>query len=205
MVSGDEHLLQEYQILLSLSMGAESAGELFMPPTPGTPTPSADYGVTMFGALDNDTGAYERCLAEWDGLLACHADFEDWMNQFDGSICTAAELAALIRKAPNDTLRHVAREMVYCRQQLALAVGYVFHAEEEDQALFNKCEDEWQDLLAQFPKFNAWLISIDRFTCSRATLLEAIRRAPVAEIRQALREMYCFRETAALATSTRFA
>ena len=205
MINGDEHLLQEYQILLSLSTGADSAGELFMPPTPGTPTPRSDKSQTMFVALANDTGAYERCLAEWDGLLACHADFEDQMNHFDGSICTAAELAALIRKAPNDTLRHVAREMVYCRQQLALTVGYAFHAEDDDLALFNQCEDEWQDLLAQFPKFNAWLVSIDRFTCSRATLLEAIRRAPAAEIRQALREMYCFRETAALATSTPFA
>jgi hypothetical protein len=204
----EEHLLQEYQILLSLSMGADSAGEMFMPQTPGQHpgyASGADQALSIFDARVNDTGAYERCIAEWDGLLGCNADFEDWMNHFDGSICTATELATLITMAPNDTLRHVAREMVYCRQQLALTLGYAFQASDEEQALFNRCEDEWQDLLAQFPKFNSWLVSIDRFTCSRATLLEAIRRAPAAEIRQALREMYCFRETASLATSIPFA
>lgn len=194
--------------MLSLSLGADSAGEMFMPQTPGNHpefAPSADQALSFFGTHVNETGAYERCIAEWEGLLGCHADFEDWMNHFDGSICTASELATLITMAPNDTLRHVAREMVYCRQQLALTLGYAFQASDKEQAVFNRCEDEWQDLLAQFPKFNSWLVSIDRFTCSRATLLEAIRRAPAAEIRQALREMYCFRETASLATSIPFA
>jgi hypothetical protein len=195
--------------LLSLStLGADGADELFTPPVPGTLLqllPFTELAKTAFGGQENDSGAFERCVDEWEGLLSCHADFGDWMSNFDGSVCTATELADLITAAPNVTFRHVAREMVYCRQQLAVTLGYAFQASEQETALFSQCEDEWQDLLAQFPRYHSWLISIDRFTCSRATLLEAIRRAPMAEIRQALREMYCFRETAALATALPFA
>jgi len=198
---------QEYQILLSLYIGADRAGELLTPQTPGfVPLYKtyAELANVTFGSQEHDGDVFGLCVDEWSRLLSVHGDFEDCMSNFDGSICTPAELAAMITAAPTATMRQVAREMVYCRQQLALALGYAFQASDEEQSLFNQCEDEWQDLLAQFPKFHSWLVSIDRFTCSREILLEAIRRAPAIEIRQALREMYCFRETAALANSSPF-
>jgi len=46
--------------------------------------------------------------------------------------------------------------------------------------------------------------NLDRFTCSRAELADAMLLAPTEPLRHALRETFCFRQIAALTTNLDF-
>lgn len=147
---------------------------------------------------------YEVCLDEWSDILKSHPRFANWMEDVDAYICNTADLAAMIDHAPTLTVRHVLREAVYCRQQLADRMGNQFATNVEEQATFDRVTAEWHSALIVHPAFASWLATIDRFNCERTILIEAMQRAPSQEIRQALRETYCFRETTSLISGRPF-
>jgi len=144
--------------------------------------------------------------AEWANLVAEHPDFAEAIEFDDPYVCSLDSLAALIAQAPTSLVRQSLREVAHCRGQMDLALGLISPAaEERSQLVLAGATAEWEILLGAHPMFSAWLRVNDRFTCSRSTLIDGMLYAPCESIRHVLRETYCFRELAALATPHAFA
>jgi hypothetical protein len=155
-------------------------------------------------AVAEEMAIYHLAQDNWTAMLAHNPELADQLEEIDLHICPISQLADLIVQAPNSTIRQVLREVFYCRHQLALALDLAFDVTGAELSIFDDAEAEWTELLSAHPTFASWLGSTDRFTCPRASLVDGMRFAPTPEIRQALRELFCFRETVSLATSHSF-
>jgi hypothetical protein len=156
---------------------------------------SAD-GMAMFGLMQSD----------WRRILAAHPEFADEMDSADPYVCDLVTLAELIAQAPTSSIRQALRETAYCREQLALMLDLQQpETDERARVVIAGANAEWEILLSAHPVFEACLDNLDRFTCSRAALVDAILLAPTETLRHALRETFCFREVASLITGHIFA
>jgi hypothetical protein len=143
---------------------------------------------------------------DYQGHLAGFPVFADEMEFADPYVCSMAHLAELIAQAPTAVMRQTLREIAYCRQEMEVMLGLAHtEVDERTRLVLAGSNAEWEILLGAYPTFAAWLSTIDRFTCSRAMLADAILQAPTAAIRHALRETFCFRKVAALLTPYDFA
>lgn len=157
-------------------------------------------------AAADEMATFGLLQAEWVRILGAYPQFADDIESADPYVCSMSTLAELIAQAPTAVVRQALRETAYCREQMALMLGLVSAgADERAQLVLSGANAEWEILLAAHPSFSNWFATIDRFTCSRATLSDALHHAPTDPIRHALRETFCFREVAALATPHDFA
>lgn len=157
-------------------------------------------------AAADEMAMFDLVQAEWQGHLAKYPLFAEEMEFADPYVCSMSQLAELIAQAPTSAMRQTLREVAYCRQQMELMLGLSHtDVDERAQLVLAGANVEWEILLNSYQTFSAWLSTIDRFTCSRAMLADAIAQAPSAPIRHALRETFCFRKVAALITAYDFA
>lgn len=162
------------------------------------------FAETLAGADEAEMFNLLQC--DWQGHLAGFPVFADDMEFADPYVCSISQLAELIAQAPTAIMRQTLREVAYCREEMALMLGLASaDVDERARVVLAGSNAEWEILLGAHPTFSAWLSTIDRFTCSRATLADAILQAPTAAIRHALRETFCFRKVAALITPCDFA
>lgn len=73
-----------------------------------------------------------------------------------------------------------------------------------EQEVIQHCMNEWEEELAPHSDFANHIDDIDVFVCPRADLVNAIRNAPTATIRQALFQVFSFRQLLAMATGRSF-
>ncbi|MFC5510995.1 hypothetical protein ACFPOU_07640 [Massilia jejuensis] len=140
--------------------------------------------------------------SEWTSILAVDPEFAARVEDADPHVCDLDTLAELIALAPTSAIRQVLRETAYCREQMATALGLDYApAADRAEMVLTGANAEWEILLGAHPEFSAWLNMSDRFTCSRATLIDAMLFAPTSTIRHVMRETFCFREIAAMTTS----
>jgi hypothetical protein len=168
---------------------------------------SARQDTALMGALAaaDEMAMFDLLQSEWQGLLGAYPHFADDMEFADPYVCSTSQLAELIAQAPTAIMRQTLREVAYCREQMSLMLGLTSaDADERAQVVLAGANAEWEILLGAHPIFSAWLSTIDRFTCSRATLADAMLHAPTCTIRHALRETFCFRKVASLITAHEF-
>lgn len=168
---------------------------------------SARGDVVLMDALAaaDEWATFVLLQAEWVRSLGAYPQFADEVESADPYVCSMSVLAELIAQAPTAVARQVLRETAHCREQMALMLGLVSPgADERAQLVLAGANAEWEILLSAHPSFSNGLATIDRFTCSRATLSDLIQQAPTDAIRHALRETFCFREVASLATPHAF-
>lgn len=169
---------------------------------------SARNDAVLMGALAtaDEMATFGLLQAEWLRILDAYPEFADEVESTDPYVCNMSALAELIAQAPTAVARQALRETAHCREQMALMLGIVSpSADERSQLVLAGANAEWEILLGAHPIFSNWLATINCLTCSRATLSDALQHAPTDAIRHALRETFCFREVAALATSHAFA
>jgi len=169
---------------------------------------SARQNVALMDALAaaDEMAMFDLLQAEWQGMLGAHPQFADDMEFADPYVCSMSQLAELIAQAPTAIMRQTLREVAYCREQMSMMLGLAnTNSDERAQLVLAGAKAEWEILLGVHPTFAAWLSTIDRFTCSQATLADAILHAPTCAIRHALRETFCFRKVASLVTPYEFA
>jgi hypothetical protein len=151
--------------------------------------------VTCFDLLQQD----------WALILSTHPEFADEVEMTDPYVCGLATLAEMISRAPSAVLRQVLREIHDCRRRMASLLGQECSpVDQRSSYVMASANAEWEIILAAHPTYSAWLSTIDRLTCSRFTLAEAMALAPSVAIRHALRETFCFRQIASLITSHEF-
>lgn len=138
----------------------------------------------------DDLSMVALCQEEWDSSLVDHPVFRERLEFVDGAVCDVAELVDLLRVAPTTAMRQSLRETIQYRVRNGMALP-------KDEP-YTAALAEWNGVLAIYPHYAAWLNEIDRLTCSKALLCDAMRRAPSVEIRQPLRELFHLRETHAL-------
>lgn len=149
---------------------------------------------------------FELVQADWTRVLGSYQEFADELEDCDPHVCSFLSLAKLIARAPTAAIRQVLRETFYCRQQTTITLGLKLpQIDERMQTVLASANAEWEIILASFPTYSAWLSTIDRLTCSRRILSEAIMLAPNLAIRHALRETFCFRQVGSLITPHEFA
>lgn len=168
----------------------------------------ARTNVALMGALAaaDEMARYELLQGEYQDLLNQHPQFADDVEFVDPYVCTMSELAGLIAQAPTAVIRQTLREVAYCREQMALMLGLAApDVDARSQVVLAGAHAEWEIQLGAHPTFAAWLSTIDRFTCSRTMLADAMLHAPTSAIRHALRETFCFRKVASLITEHEFA
>lgn len=152
--------------------------------------------VTCFDLLQQD----------WALILSTHLEFADELEMTDPHVCGLTTLAEMISRAPSAVLRQVLREIYDCRRRMASLLGQECSPiDQRSNYVMASASAEWEIILATHPTYSAWLSTIDRFTCSRFTLAEAMALAPSVAIRHALRETFCFRQVASLITAHDFA
>ncbi|WP_400189818.1 hypothetical protein [Massilia orientalis] len=145
--------------------------------------------------------SFDLLQEDWTLILAAHPEFADEVEMADPHVCGLRTLAEMISRAPTAVLRQVLREVYDCRQQMAPILGLEYpHTDELSECVIASARAEWAFILAAHATYSAWLSTIDRLTCSRDTLAEAMMLAPSATIRHTLRETFCFRQVAALIT-----
>lgn len=148
---------------------------------------------------------FDLLQEEWTLILSSHPEFADEVEATDPHVCDLDILVELICRAPTAVLRHVLREIYDCRKRMSSILGLENpHSDEHSTCVIATVNAEWEIVLAAHPAYSAWLGTIDRMSCSRYTLAEAMMRAPSVSIRHALRETFCFRQVAALITSHDF-
>lgn len=149
---------------------------------------------------------FDLLQRDWALILSAHAEFADEFEMADPHVCSLTTLAEMISRAPTAVLRQVLREIYDCRRQMAALLG-LGHSpvDERSNYVMTSASAEWEIILAAHPTYSAWLSTIDRLTCSRFTLAEAMALAPNVTIRHALRETFCFRQVASLITTHDFA
>ncbi|MBY0240071.1 MAG: hypothetical protein K2X55_12220 [Burkholderiaceae bacterium] len=170
-------------------------------------TRSARNNAALMDALAtaDAVGSFDLLQEDWTRILSAHPEFADEIEMIDPHVCGLTTLAELISRAPTAVLRQVLREIYDCRQQLAPILGLEFpHPDERSRCVIASASAEWAFILNAHPAYSAWLSTIDRLTCSRYTLTEAMTLAPNATIRHVLRETFCFRQVAALITTHDF-
>jgi hypothetical protein len=157
-------------------------------------------------AVADEMARYELLQGEYQDLLNLHPQFADEVEFVDPYVCTMSQLAGLIAQAPTAVTRQTLREVAYCREQMALMLGLESaDMDARSQVVLAGANAEWEIQLSLHPTFSAWLSTIDRFTCSRTMLADAMLHAPTSAIRHALRETFCFRKVASLITEHEFA
>lgn len=77
-------------------------------------------------------------------------------------------------------------------------------AQADEQSVIQACLDEWEKQLAPHENFDTHLDNIDIYVCPRADLIEAIRNAPTVTLRQALFQVFSFRQTLAMMAGRSF-
>lgn len=168
---------------------------------------SARQNTALMGTLAaaDEMAMFDLVQAEWQGHLAKFPLFADEIEFADPYVCSMSQLAELVAQAPAAMMRQTLREVAYCRQQMELMLG-LSHTDVDERVhlVLAGANVEWEILLSSYPTFSAWLSTIDRFTCSRTMLADAIAQAPSPTIRHALRETFCFRKVAALITAFDF-
>ena len=164
---------------------------------------SARQDAVLINALvaADSMATYSLLQSEWTDILGTHREFAELVEDADPHVCDLDTLAELIALAPTSAIRHVLRETAYCREQIAIALGLKYpSAHGRARLILASASAEWEILIGAHPEFSAWLNKVDRFTCSRSTLIDAMLFAPNATIRHVLRETFCFREIAAMTT-----
>lgn len=157
--------------------------------------------MDALAAADN-MAMFSLLQSEWVNVLAADPEFAERVEAADPHVCDLETLAELIALAPTAAIRQVLRETAYCREQMAIALGLDHPATEgRAQLVLAGANAEWEILLGAHPEFAAWLKVCDRFTCTRAALIDGMLFAPTATIRHVLRETFCFRQIAAMITS----
>lgn len=166
-------------------------------------TSARQDGALMDALAAADSMAMFSLLqSEWTGILGADPEFAERVEAADPHVCDLDTLAELIALAPTSAIRQVLRETAYCREQIATALGLDYPpAAGRAEMVLTGANAEWEILLGAYPEFSAWLNVSDRFSCSRATLIDAMLFAPTSTIRHVLRETFCFREIAAMTTS----
>lgn len=180
----------------------------FLRSAPQSVVSSARQDAALMDALAaaDEMAMFTLLQGEWQELIDAFPQFADDMEFADPYVCGVSQLAELIAQAPTPTIRQTLREVAYCREEMALMLGLATDAaDERTHLVLAGANVEWEILLGAHPTFSAWLSTIDRFTCSRATLADAIVHAPTSAIRHALRETFCFRKVASLITTVDFA
>jgi len=165
---------------------------------------SARQDAALMDALAaaDSMAMFSLLQSEWTGVLGADPEFAELVEAADPHVCDLDTLAELIALAPTSAIRQVLRETAYCREQMAIALGLDHTpAAGRAQLVLTGANAEWEILLGAHPEFSAWLNLSDRFTCSRATLIDAMLFAPTSTIRHVLRETFCFREIAAMTTA----
>lgn len=153
-------------------------------------------------AAADKMATFSLLQTEWTSILSEYPDFFERVEETDPHVCDLDTLAELIALAPTCAIRQVLRETAYCREQIATALGLDYAAAAgRAEMVLTGANAEWEILLGAHPEFSAWLNMSDRFTCSRATLIDAMVSAPTSTIRHVMRETFCFREIAAMTTS----
>lgn len=163
--------------------------------------------VALMGALAaaDAMAQFNLLQAEWQEYLAACPQFADDFESSDPYVCDVSQLAELVAQAPTAVIRQVLRETWHCREQMAMMLDLAApKADERAEMVLAGANAEWEILVSVHTTFSALLSTIDRLTCSRATLAELILHAPTCTIRHALRETFCFREVAALITAHKF-
>ena len=157
-------------------------------------------------AAASEEEMFNLLQCDWQGHIAGFPVFADDMEFADPYVCNMSTLAEMMAQAPTSIMRQTLREVAYCRQEMELMLGLArTEIDERTRLVLAGANAEWEILLSAYPTFSTWLSTIDRFTCSRAMLADAILQAPTAAIRHALRETFCFRKIAALVTPCDFA
>lgn len=168
---------------------------------------SARQDTALMQVLDmaDDMAMFNLMQADWALILARHPEFADKLESSDPYVCDLVSLAELIAQAPTSAVRQALREVAYCRDQMAAMLNLQQPPVDERAAVvLAGAKAEWDILLAAHPVFEACLVDLDRFTCSRAELADAMLLAPTDPLRHALRETFCFRQIAALTTAVDF-
>lgn len=177
----------------------------FLPPSAATAVLRLADPELVHALETPDQTLFDRLQADWAEMLAVHQEFSDGLESVDPYVCDVETLADLIAHAPTSPIRHALREIAYCREQLALMLGLNEGTiGEKAQLVLGGANAEWDILLLAHPFFEACFSNLDRFTCSRAALVDAMLLAPTEVIRHVLRETYCFREVASLMTKVEF-
>lgn len=176
-------------------------------PLPFSETRSVRSDAALMDALSTADAvtSFDLLQEDWTRILSAYPEFADELEMADPHVCDLTTLAELISRAPSAVLRQVLRELYDCRQQMARIHGLEYpHNDEGSRCVITSANAEWAFILAAHPAYSARLSTIDRLTCSRYTLAEAMKLAPNATIRHALRETFCFRQVAALITTHDF-
>jgi hypothetical protein len=168
---------------------------------------AARQDTSLMHTLDvaDDMAMFDLMQADWAQLLAQHSEFADKLESSDPYVCDLVSLAEMIAQAPTSAFRQALREVAHCRDQMAAMLD-LQQPQVDDRAsvVIAGAKAEWDILLAAHPVFEACLSDLDRFTCSRAELADAMLLAPTEPLRHALRETFCFRQIAALTTNVDF-
>lgn len=157
--------------------------------------------MEALAAADN-MAMFSLLQSEWTGLLGEYPEYEERVEAADPHVCSLDTLAELIALAPTSLIRQVLREVAYCREQMAIALGLgASSVDARAHLVVAGANAEWEILLSSHQEFSAWLNVSDRFTCTRSTLIDGMLFAPTGTIRHVLRETFCFREIAAMITN----
>lgn len=177
-------------------------------------TPPPPLSAEMLAAARQDAALMEALAAadnmamfsllqsEWTSLLGEYPEYEERVEAADPHVCSLDTLAELIALAPTSLIRQVLREVAYCREQMAIALGLgASSVDARAHLVVAGANAEWEILLSSHQEFSAWLNVSDRFTCTRSTLIDGMLFAPTGTIRHVLRETFCFREIASMTTN----